>query len=69
MAKDYTENRYHAPGDEFDESWDWSGVMKDLQLMYRIGRMLAVSPSWPNWNDGDEFKATRDESCAEGEGC
>ena len=24
-AKDYEENRYHAPGDEFDENWDWSG--------------------------------------------
>ena len=69
VAKDYTENRYHAPGDEFDESWDWAGVMQDLQLMYRIGRMLAISPSWPNWNEGDEFKGIRDESCAAGEGC
>ena len=69
VAKDYTENRYHAPGDEFDENWNWAGVMQDLQLMYRIGRMLAISPSWPNWNEGDEFKGIRDESCAAGEGC
>lgn len=64
VAKDYTENRYHGPKDEFDESWDWSGVMADLQLFYRIGRSIAESSSWPNWNEGDEFKATRDESCA-----
>lgn len=64
VAKDYTENRYHGPKDEFNEDWDWSGVMGDLQLYYRIGRMIAESESWPNWNEGDEFKATRDESCA-----
>ncbi|MEP6199045.1 MAG: M28 family metallopeptidase [Erythrobacter sp.] len=64
LAKDYRDNRYHGPKDEYDENWDWSGVMADLQLFYRIGRMLAESDSWPNWNEGDEFKATRDESCS-----
>ncbi len=60
VAKDYTDNRYHGPKDEFNESWDWSGVMADLQLYYRIGRSLAMSTSWPNWNAGDEFKGVRD---------
>lgn len=64
LAAEYRANRYHGPKDEFDESWDWSGVMADLQLFYRIGRMLANSTSWPNWNDGDEFRAIRDRSCA-----
>ncbi len=65
VAKDYRENRYHGPKDEYDPNWDWSGVMADLQLFYRLGRMLGMSTSWPNWNEGDEFKATRDETCAE----
>ena len=69
LAAEYREKRYHGPKDEFDESWDWSGVMADLQLFYRIGRMLGASKSWPNWNDGDEFRAIRDESCAAGAGC
>jgi Zn-dependent M28 family amino/carboxypeptidase len=69
LAAEYRANRYHGPKDEFDESWDWSGVMADLQLFYRIGRMLATSQSWPNWVDGDEFRATRDASCEAGEGC
>jgi Zn-dependent M28 family amino/carboxypeptidase len=69
-AADYTENRYHGPKDEFDESWDWSGVMSDLQLYYRLGRMMATSTSWPNWNDGDEFRGIRDASCkASDKGC
>ena len=64
VAKDYRDNRYHGPKDEFSEDWNWDGVMADLQLFYRIGRMLASSTSWPNWVEGDEFKGTRDESCA-----
>ncbi|MEL6530911.1 MAG: M28 family metallopeptidase [Pseudomonadota bacterium] len=70
LADDYRENRYHGPKDEYDENWDWSGVMSDLQLFYRIGRSMAESSSWPNWNEGDEFRGTRDESCASADtGC
>ncbi len=61
-ADDYTENRYHAPSDEYDETWDWTGVMADLRLYYRVGRMLAMTEAWPNWNKGDEFRAIRDKS-------
>ena len=70
VAADYTENRYHGPKDEYDANWDWSGVMGDLQLFYRIGRSMAMSTSWPNWNEGDEFKGVRDQACAAAEkGC
>lgn len=70
ISEDYRKNRYHAPKDEFDDSWDWSGVMADMQLYYRIGRSLADSSSWPNWVPGDEFRGIRDESCASTEdGC
>ena len=61
-AEDYEKNRYHAPGDEYDEKWDWSGVMADLKLYYRVGRALAMTDAWPNWNEGDEFRAIRDKS-------
>jgi len=64
LSDDYRANRYHGPKDEYDENWDWSGVMGDLQLYYRLGRMMAMSTSWPNWKDGDEFRAVRDEACA-----
>ena len=61
-AEDYEKNRYHAPGDEYDQNWNWSGVMADLRLYYRVGRMLAMTNAWPNWNEGDEFRAIRDKS-------
>ncbi len=64
-AEEYTARRYHAPSDEYSESWDWSGMMRELRLFYRIGRELADSEDWPNWYQGDEFRAARDASCAE----
>ena len=63
-GKDYTTNRYHGPKDEFNPDWDWSGVVADLTLYYRIGRSMAMSTSWPNWVEGDEFRAVRDKSRA-----
>jgi Zn-dependent M28 family amino/carboxypeptidase len=65
----YRERAYHLPGDEYDPNWDWSGVMADMQLFYRLGRMLGETRDWPNWYPDDEFRRVRDESCAAGEGC
>lgn len=61
---DYNSNRYHAPGDEYDENWNWAGVMQDLDLYFRLARALGDSNDWPNWNAGDEFRAIRDAACA-----
>lgn len=65
----YTLNAYHGPKDEYDPNWDWSGVEMDLQLYYRLGRMLAKSDAWPNWLPGDEFRQIRDDSCQGAGGC
>ena len=62
--KDYTENRYHQPSDEYDPNWDWSGAIEDLALYYNIGRQLATSRTWPNWYPTAEFRAARDASRA-----
>ena len=63
-AKDYEEHRYHAPSDEYDPNWDWSGVQQDVALYYSLSRALAESRDWPNWMPGDEFRAIRDKSRA-----
>ncbi|HEU0098521.1 MAG TPA: M28 family metallopeptidase [Allosphingosinicella sp.] len=61
-AEDYRKNRYHQPSDEYDPRWDWSGAIRDLEIYWMIGRELADSTDWPNWNPGDEFRAIRDKS-------
>ncbi|WP_374553257.1 M28 family metallopeptidase [Sphingobium yanoikuyae] len=63
-AEDYTEHRYHGPKDEYDPNWDWTGVAADLKLYYDVGRALANTTDWPNWGDGDEFRAIRDKDRA-----
>ncbi|HZG09151.1 MAG TPA: M28 family metallopeptidase [Allosphingosinicella sp.] len=63
-SDDYRRNRYHQPSDEFDPNWDWTGAIRDLQIYYMIGRELAQSTGWPNWREGDEFRAIRDRSRA-----
>jgi Zn-dependent M28 family amino/carboxypeptidase len=63
-AQDYERNRYHGPQDEVDASWNWDGVASDLALYYAVGRDLATTTAWPNWNPGDEFRAARDASRA-----
>jgi Zn-dependent M28 family amino/carboxypeptidase len=69
FADTYIAERYHAPGDEYSEDWDWSGILREMRLFYRLGRALADSTDWPNWNPGDEFRAARDASCAGEGGC
>jgi Zn-dependent M28 family amino/carboxypeptidase len=68
-AAAYRDKAYHGPDDEYDPTWDWTGIAHDLQLFYRLGRMLAETSDWPNWLPGDEFRRTRDESCAAPGGC
>jgi Zn-dependent M28 family amino/carboxypeptidase len=61
-AKRYNAEAYHGPEDEFDPNWDWSGMLQDGELFYRLGRSLAMSSDWPNWHPTDEFRAVRDAS-------
>jgi Zn-dependent M28 family amino/carboxypeptidase len=63
-AQAYRANRYHNIDDEYDESWDWRGAQRELNVFYRIGRALAESSEWPNGNQGAEFRAIRDRSRA-----
>ncbi|MCP3730550.1 M28 family peptidase [Sphingomonas sp. MG17] len=62
LAADYVRNRYHSPKDEFDPNWNWDGLAQDVQIYYAVGRELAMTTGWPNWVDGDEFRAIRDKS-------
>ena len=60
-GKDYTDNRYHKPGDQYDAAtWKLDGIVQDLQTVYSVGETLAAGGEWPNWNEGNPFKAARD---------
>lgn len=62
---EYVQVAYHKPADEYDPEWDLRGVQQDLWLYYWIGNELANSEAWPNWYEGNEFRAIRDASAEE----
>jgi Zn-dependent M28 family amino/carboxypeptidase len=59
---DYTTRCYHQPCDEWSPLWDLRGAAQDVALIYDLGRSLANSSRWPDWNTTSEFKPVRDVS-------
>ena len=60
FATTYTEERYHKPADEYDNSWDLSGLEQSSEIWFELGYGIANSQDWPNWYEGREFRALRD---------
>ncbi len=61
-AEDYGKNRYHQASDEYDPTtWKLDGTVDDLQALYGVGKVLAGGDQWPNWYEGNPFKAARDQ--------
>ncbi|MEX0707230.1 MAG: M28 family metallopeptidase [Woeseia sp.] len=61
----YVANVYHTPFDEWRPDWDWTGAELDVKLLYRTGRALANTTDWPEWYEGNPFRAIRAQSAAE----
>ena len=62
ISSDYTQYHYHQPSDEYENSWDLSGFKEHLEITRNMVKRLANSGEWPEWYDGNEFKAIREES-------
>ncbi len=56
----WTDHDYHAPSDQLEPTWDLSGAVADLGLLYQVGRRVADGDTWPAWKDGTEFKSARE---------
>jgi len=55
----YTDVNYHQPSDEYDDSWNFDGMIADALLGYWTGLAIANADKMPSWNEGDEFEAAR----------
>ncbi|EIM01852.1 aminopeptidase [Rhodanobacter denitrificans] len=62
---EYVAKHYHQPSDEWQASWSFTGMARDLQLLYAVGSQLANSGQWPDWSKDSEFRGIRDASAAE----
>ena len=55
--QDYTDHRYHQPGDELLPWYSYDGAVQQLRVIARTAVAVAESPSQPVWSAGSEFRA------------
>jgi len=60
VQEEYTANHYHAPSDEFSEDFVFDGAVQQGRLALLTVLDVASEDGWPNWYEGQEFKAARD---------
>ena len=64
QAEVYTREHYHQASDEFDESWNYDGMIDDARLAFYCGLLVAEADALPAWKPGDEFEAARKSALA-----
>ena len=64
----YTQVNYHQPSDEYDDSWNFDGMIADAHLGFWTALAIANADEMPQWNPGDEFEAARLEALRAVEG-
>jgi hypothetical protein len=45
--------------DEYDPSWDMSGMVQQAQFTLNLGQAVANAPKMPAWKAGDPFGQAR----------
>jgi len=53
---EYVAKHYHQPSDEVDPTWDLSGAVQDVQLLFEVGYQVANGDKFPEWKPGSEFR-------------
>ncbi len=59
IRQNYTANHYHAPSDEFTEDFVFDGAVQQGLLGLLTILKIADDDGWPNWHEGQEFRAAR----------
>lgn len=59
---EYVAQRYHQAGDNYTPGVQLGAGLEVVDLLYAIGERLANETTFPNWNEGNGFRAVRDRS-------
>ncbi len=59
VTEEWGAANYHQPSDEWNESWNFDGMIEDTQLGFYAGLAVANSDAMPTWTPGDEFAKLR----------
>jgi hypothetical protein len=57
--EEWIKDNYHKPTDQYNDSWDLSGVAEDAKLLFMVGYRLANEKTFPKWRVGSEFRDLR----------
>ncbi len=60
LKDSFVAKHYHRPSDELTDDWNLEGAVRDLRLLFSVGRRLAFETKWPQWKEGSEFRAVRE---------
>lgn len=55
----YGRDRYHSPFDQFDATWEMSGMVEDIRFLFDVGETLAGESTFPAWRPTSEFNNKR----------
>lgn len=55
----YGRERYHSPFDQFDDTWELSGMVEDIRFLFDVGLTLANEERFPEWRKSSEFRSKR----------
>lgn len=58
----HTAQRYHKPMDEVLPYFNFEGMEADVSAVFTVARDIANSADWPEWYEGNEFRAIREAS-------
>ncbi len=61
----YRSRDYHQTSDEHSPDWPMEAMVDSTEILYETGAAIAHSSVWPNWYEGNEFRALRDAQRAE----
>jgi Zn-dependent M28 family amino/carboxypeptidase len=59
---EYDEKHYHQPSDQFDPTWDFSGLGELARFGIELGWKAANADELVQWYPGDEFEPARKQS-------
>jgi len=57
QQQEYTDQRYHQPGDQLLPWYSYDGAVQQLRVIVRTAMAVAESPAQPVWAAGSEFRA------------
>jgi Zn-dependent M28 family amino/carboxypeptidase len=60
--KEYNDQHYHQPSDNYSSTMDAAGMAEVANLLFKVGNKLANETTFPSWKNGSEFKAVREKS-------